>query len=379
MDVEQQFVVMGTIIDKEENGFVMYVEISKATGGEQAEMVTRIESFRGKTLFDATRNGIQKMGAKPYWGHATVFIVSEKVAEEGLAEVLSFLKMHTEIRTDIFILVCKNKDVKKILTFDDPLHEDVSGHLHDLIESYEASSKIRKAPLFIVLQEVASSEMSLMLSIIKMEKAKVEQKDAASDPSSQSSAGKDSGDGLKDIIVCDGSAIFIADRMTGTLDEIETRSALILKKNITKNYVLTVEESKDTPAFSIEVISSKLSINPNAIGTDKLNFEIKLEIKGDLVELISEEDYMTEERKGELEMPMEEQLEKELKALILKSQETGSDICGFAGVTHRKLAEFWKNMNVPWSEIFAKSTFNISVNIDITNSSLSLNPTKVGI
>ena len=51
IDVDTQMVVMGVIVDKDDDEYVMLIEISKAKGGTEAQLITRIESARGETLF----------------------------------------------------------------------------------------------------------------------------------------------------------------------------------------------------------------------------------------------------------------------------------------------------------------------------------------
>lgn len=463
-DVDTQFVVMGVVVDKDEDEYVIYAEVAKAKGGAEAELVTRVESFRGKTLFDATRNGILKIGSKIYWGHTMVYIISEKVANEGLAQVLSLISRQTQIRSDIFIIICDDASVEKIFTFEDMIHPDVSEHLHDLINNHEASAKLRRTPLFKILQELASREVSLMLPVIKMQPSEsaqmdesassgkdvkpgdeemAEQDQSASDQSEkpageqqqektpeesqkpsdkdkeqekpseegekqdsedkkqqktsedeksdgdkkkeeeQDSSGKSESSGAgedqsKEIIITDGSAIFVKDKMVGRLTDSETRSALILKQEIQRNYVLATDASDEAPACAIEVIDSKLSITPNTTSQNTLLFDIELNIEGDLVEILSQVDYITDEKKHVLEESFENMLERELLALIRKAQDAGSDICGFAGITHRNLPSFWKRMPSVWDDVYKQATFTVSVQVDITSSSLSMNPIKVG-
>lgn len=375
-DIDAKFVVMGVVVDKQDDEFILYFEISKAKGGTEAELVTRIETAKGKTIFDATRNAILKIGSKLYWGHTMVFLISEKIAKEGIANVLSMISRQTEIRSDLFIIICDDKSADKIFLFDDPIHEDVSQHLHDLLETYEASGKIRRSPLFVILQDLASPEVSLMLPIITTVPPDTEQKNDSGASKNAQTTGSE-GDNIKDVLLADGSAIFVQDKMVEKLDNTETRSALILKKEIEKNYV-AIEEGDGTPLCAIEVIRSNLKIDPSVTDKDTLHFKIELEIEGDLVELLSEIDYITEEKKGELEEAFNKTLKQELTELIQKAQSAGSDICGFASITHRSQRDFWKNLPSSWETVYQQATFDVWVTVDITSSSLSMNPIKVG-
>lgn len=384
-DIETQFVVMGVTIDKdpETQEFIMLTEVSKAKGGADAELITRIESGEGVTLFDASRNSIMKIGAKLYWGHTMVYIISESVAREGIADVMSMLSRQTQIRSDLLIMICEDDSIDKVFEFDDPIHETTSEHLYDLMQTYEAAGKYRRTPLYVILQELASDEVSLVLPIIKIEEPESEDTGQDNQETKDSSAEGEKDSGAEDkkadtLLLVEGSAIFKADKMVGKLSEIETRSALILKNEVAKNYVLSIEADEKNPACSIEIINSDLKIKPTVAEDEKLAFKIDLDLEGDLVELQSLVDYITDEKKGELESAFETMMEKELADVIKKGQLYESDFFGFAGITHRKEPEFWKSPPYGWIDMYKDAAFDITVTVDITGSSLSQNPVKVG-
>ena len=231
-----------------------------------------------------------------------------------------------------------------------------------------------------ILEELASPDVSLMLPVITMVPGQVPQPpdDNSSGNSSQNGQSGQSGSASEDILVAAGSAAFVGEKEVALLDDIETRSALILKQDITKNYVIAIKKTTTTPACSMEVISSNLDITPSVIEGNKLNFKITLDIDGDLVELLSQANFILEDRKGKLETAFEQNIRQQLIALINKVQSAGSDICGFAGITHRQLTSFWHAMPRSWEKVYPAATFDVTVNVDIISSSLSKNPIKVG-
>lgn len=379
IDVEQQFVVMGMAIDFDPatDEYIIYIEVSKAKGGSEAKLVTRVGSARGITLFDANRNLISKIGSKVYWGHTMVFIVSERVAERGLVNVLEILIRQTQVRSDIYIIVVDNKSIEKIFEFDDPIHDTVSQHLQDLLKFYEASGKYRKSPLFTVLKEIGSDEISLMLPYIKMQETK----------KSDDTSGSTEGEGEKDntskenpqeIIVTDGSIVFNGDKMVGKLDGMETQSALILKDEINNNYSLTISNDKGLPNCSVEVVDSTIKITPTIVDNN-LNIEIKLEIEADIMELHTKVDFIQDEEKNALEIGFENMLIQQLHAVIKKTQEDfASDIFGFAGYTHRREHIFYKNNKDNWDKVYENANIDIKVDVIMQGSALTSQPIKVG-
>jgi len=374
IDVESEFVVMGVIVDKDKqtNEFRITAEIAKSVGGKDSKLVTRVESSNGATIFDAIRNIISKVGAKLYWGHTMVYIISESIANEGILDVMSMLSNQTQMRSDMFIMICEDDSIDKVFDFKDPIHETVSQHLHDLFESFEASGKFRRCPMFKVLQELTSEEICLMLPYIKVVREDSQSQDSDGAASANSEA-------PSDILIVDGSAIFSGDKKIDMFDGTQTKGALLLKGEETANYSLTIAAQDGLPNCSIEDISTDLNITPMLDDGNHLYFQIDIKLDADVVEIQTTENLISDETKGVIENAFQNLLIDQLSDVILKAQNDGTDIFGFAGATHRKLPAFYKSVSSDWSNTFSHAFIEITVAFDITNSSLALKPIKAGL
>jgi len=378
-DVEEQFVVMGIAIDydEKEKEYLLYAEVSRAKGGAEAETITRLESSQGTTLFEANRNLINKIGAKVYWGHAMAYIISERVAEKGISDVVGILSKLTQVRTDIFIIVCDNDSIETIFEFEDPIHENVAQHLADLMKNYESSGKYREAPLFKINQELASDEISLILPCITMEEIEKDDSGKEGESSDKESVEKD--EKPDKIIVTDGSCVFKKDKMVGKLDEEESLDVLIVKKEINKGYSITVKEDMGVANSTIEVINSNVKVNSIIDSKDNLILKIEIEIDADLVEMQSEDEYIKEEVREKIEKGFEKMLEEQIGKTIKKNQkEFKSDIFAFAGYVHRQQKEYWKANSNIWEDIYTDAKVSIKADVKIQSSALTFQPFKVG-
>lgn len=166
--------------------------------------------------------------------------------------------------------------------------------------------------------------------------------------------------------------------MVGTLDETNSRNAFILKKEIIKNYVISIVETEKIPTCTIEIIKSKLKIKP-IIDNDELKMQIDLELTGDIVEIHTIVDFLSEDKLEELEIAFEELIYQELKDVtMIVQKQYCSDIFGFAGIIHRNEPSYWKENSLNWYNLYKEMQININTSVDITNSSLSMSPLKVG-
>ena len=316
------------------------------------------------------------------------FAVSEKVAKMGIADALSLVSRQTQLRSDMFVFVCEDDSVDKFFMFNDPIHESISQHIHDVAKFYEASGKYRDTPLYLILQELESDEVSLMLPIMKAIEVEKRQEDEQAKPVVNQHEAAEAGSSSQEsqeteleteiVLVVEGSYVFRGEKIAGEFSEIDTRCATILKGELEKNYIITHEEKDDIPACSIEVMNSTAKIKTQMDEDGRLIINAEFSLEGDLVEMHSLEDYMNSERIPELEKAFEELIKDQIVAAVKKTQEFESDVLGIAEIFHRSNPKEYRKIKNDWDSVFADAIVKADVKVDITSSSLTFNPIKVG-
>ena len=89
IEIDDMAIIAGVAVDKgEEHRYLVTMEVVKLTGGTEAELLARVISVEGDSMFDAVINVISYIGKKAYWSHAKIVIVSQAIARDGLVKVI---------------------------------------------------------------------------------------------------------------------------------------------------------------------------------------------------------------------------------------------------------------------------------------------------
>jgi len=385
VELDRQFIVLGFVVDydEESNEYIYSVEISEDEG-EGSDLIKRTETSRGVTLLEAKKKMIDEAGVMPYGGHVIVCVISERLAQRGISGVLNTLSASTQMRADINIIICKNDSIGDVFEIDNLLLDSPSLHLENMLDLFKQSSKFPNSPMFRVIKDISSNEISLILPYIEVIESKnideATEEDSTDDQeeSDDEDSSEDSSQESPHLVVkSDGCAIFNGDQMIGKLDGDESQAVMIIRRQVPRHYAITLDEEK-LPKCSMEVVYSDFTIDP-IINNDDVKIQIDLYLEGDIRDIQSETDYINIEKKVEVEEGYEKMISEKIYSTIEKLQKDyNTDIFGFGGFVHRKYPTFWKNNKDNWEEVFTNAEIDISVDVLIQTSGLTIDPIEVG-
>ena len=353
------FVVMGAAVDKnhETGNYIVTIETMTPKGAKETKMITQIISSEGETIFDAIRSAIKKSGRKMYWGHAVLWIISKEVAEEGILPVIDMINRSKEIRPDILVVVSNNAPSSLIFSKMDQINDSVSKHLYDMFIESKSAGKYREVPLWKTVNDMSDQAVSLTLPMIEIDKnVNIFQVGATR------------------------SAVFKGEKMAGEINEIETRSTLILRRELKNRFILAIPAAKKDglPASSLEVTSSTTKIIVN-LYDGKPQINISSTFWGNITELQSSKNYFTEANRFILEKEYADLIKKQMKTVILKAQkELKLDIFGFGKEIRIQKPGLWKGIENNWNDYFENLECSTEVRVKITGSGMEMKPMKVG-
>jgi spore germination protein KC len=105
-------------IDKAEDGIIVTVQLINS-GDIQAKTPTNgpsvtTFSIKASSVMEGLRKITTKSPRKIYLSHLRMLVISESMAEDGIAEVLDFFARDHEVRTDYFVVVAKNTKASNV-------------------------------------------------------------------------------------------------------------------------------------------------------------------------------------------------------------------------------------------------------------------------
>ena len=357
VELEDVSIVTGFAVDKNEKGeYLLTVEIVDVSQEEkEAKINAQLLESSGSTLLDAIRNAFKTTAPVLYWGHAEIIIFSQEVAREGIIDIIDFVHRSPKLRTNIRLLVSREKTAKEILESASITTNIRSFEIREMIELHSKFLKVPDVQMYEFINDLSAEGISPVLAAVRL--IEVEGK-----KTSQLS----------------GTAVFKKDKFIGFLDEEETKFLHFVKENC-KGGIIVVEDGSEEMKTSIDISKSKVKLKPMYTG-NKLIMNIRVRIEGTLDEYRTKNNYYySSDDITALEKKAEEQLAEDIRRAIRKLQEDfNADILGFGSTVKAEMPKLWKKIGNQWDDMFKNIDVNVEILMDIYNSGLLYKKIKVG-
>lgn len=357
-EVEQLTIVAGFAIDKTFDGKYLLtfeiVDLHEAKGEGKVKSVL-VES-EGETLMNAIRNSIGKNFPKLYFGHTTVIIICQEVAQEGVLKVIDFMVRDAEPRLNLNLFVSMDTKAGDILKTKVLTSEIVSEELTNILDEQKNLAKALPIPVYKFIHALVEEGISGIMNSVCIE-VNNEEKVAK---------------------LC-GTAVFKEDKFQGVIDEEETYALSFILDEVKGGIIVVdVGSGPEEEKISLEILKSSTKIEP-VYEDNKLSIKVSIDTKVVIAENGSKKNYTDKEGREELIKLAEEQLKKKIESIIEKIQkEFGADIFGFGNKFYKELPKVWKEKRNEWNEIFKDLEVTIETNIKIEHTSLLSEPIKMG-
>ncbi len=357
-EVTQLTIIAGVAVDKTEEGeYLLTIEaVDLHKAGRESNLKSVLLETRGKSILDAARNSININYPKLYWGHATTVIISQEVAQDGLAEILDFLCRDAEPRLSMDLLISHGKTAKEILDANVLTAEIKSLEIKDILDEEKSLSKVVPIQVYQFINALGGDGISAIAACIDVTEQKGEK-----------------------IIQLWGTALFSEDKLIGFIGQEETQS-LCFVLNEVRGGVLVVElgPKEEDGKMTFEILKSKTEVKPSY--TDgKLSLQVNIETSVALDEVGGQKSFDQERAVEELTKKCEEYLKNQTEGLIKKIQtQYGSDVFGFGRCVFRSLPDVWRKMGKQWGTHFKELEVTVTPIIKFEHSGLLRKPVTVG-
>ncbi|MCM1991422.1 Ger(x)C family spore germination protein [Oceanirhabdus seepicola] len=356
-EVNDVDIVMGAGIDWDnfKNEYIITFELFSSSIGEKGEKTAKLLQHKGKTLFKAIRNIVEKNGKPAYWPHTKVIIIGKDMAEHGIIPLIDYTMRDAEFRPDMKILVSDESTAEDIFLKKNDSKEIISTKLEESLNYQGKVGTYKRVFFWDLTQKMYQEGYESIIPLVY------------NDNTDKSS-----------ITRISGLAVFKKDKLIGTLNNHEAMYYLFIDNDIT-NQAFVVEQEVDDETFNIclEILKSKTKITP--IKKDN-NITIKIDIKTEfsIVEIDGTIDVIKENARKKLERHTEKKIEENIKDLISKVQTNyNSDIFGFGNSIKKDMPYEWEKIGKDWDKNFPNLDVEVNSHVKITKSSLLSKPHKI--
>lgn len=285
-----------------------------------------------------------------YFAHTKAIILSEElVREKGIRPVIDFYERYPEIRLSTWLLIVPKGQLDKILSTDLGLNSDSGRTMEETIDNQSGDSFfiVNNLKDFIeILNRSGSEPYSGGISL------------ATTGTSGGTSGGTGAFNTKFDI---QKTAVFKNEKMVGWLSDEEHRGLSIFLGTAGGGIMMVPFEEK---LISLRIIKIKSMIKPVLEG-EKKKISINVEIESKIVESQLDNNYMDDKIIKKIEKAQNNEVKKEVIAVVDKARELDSDFLGFGSYFNMKYPKYWKKVRNDWYSHFAEVEVNINVNTTV--------------
>lgn len=350
--------VAGFGIDKTDTGYLMTAQVvnpSSVAGNHQDTLPIITIQAEGSTLFEAYRRLSNLTSKVLYLPHLNVIVIDEKIAKDGIRDILDFTLRNVEIRPNITLMVAKDVMAADILSTLSPNESIPINQLNSLGNMcHKCTGRQVSYNLYDAINMVNAKGVELVLNSVELK---------TNNP--------DLGEDVSNILQSDSPtqfevnylAAFRQDQFVGYINSQEAELYNALMNNVSR-YVINTNVG-DEYYITFEGRQTKVDIKPQI---DANKFLVNYEVSGVIMQNQYPIDLTVPENITTMETYIQADLKQQLEDFILKTQtELKSDLIGVGSKIYMKDPKQWKQLQGYWSDIYPNLSFEVAVKVKVSS------------
>ncbi len=338
---------MGIGVDKGESGVLATSQVvyPASKKGEKGNETGNTEPYvnittSGEYISSAIRKSVEMVGEDLYMSHNLLVIFGKEVAQEGLRDYFNYLILNTELRTNMFVLISKEK-ASDIYNASTAFQEIPAIQITKLVESQKKDGAEVCITILDFVSRLASKRQAAIAPMIEIEKA-----------------------GDKETPRLSGTAVFSGDKMVGELTKEETRGYIWIAEDPSGS-IMKIEA--DGAKANIEITASKGRIGAE-IKDDKVKIKIYVSAAGTVTEVQNAENL--DKIIADVEKAFADGIKNEIRACIKKSRNLKADVLGFESAVYRKSPKTWQKLNEKEVDMLSELEVEIIVETQVVSTGI---------
>lgn len=331
----------------------------ESTGVSQTKPVITISSDYSAAM--ATRRTTLSLSKIPEYAHIRSMILGDNLVKNNLPLIVDFLLRNRNISetTNLFI--------------------SVGGRPEDILNLINNSDRILKQLIVVnefqqgVYVPMTINDFTFKLLTPGIEAAipqitiQASNKDIC--PSSQSMTASNSPKNQK--LVLHGTAVFKKDKKVGSLTEYESRGFRWLNSNTKTGGMMLIKSPLDPQAYTaLEVL--RFSSNTRALVKDgRIKMQINIKARLAVNEDTSGVNIITKDALKKMEQAANQEIARQIKSCIRKSQSLNSDVLGWGLLLLQKEPDTWKQVKGDWNTVFPRIEYDVKAETTVIHTYLS--------
>lgn len=359
-ELDKIAITVGCGLEKVDDGYKITVQIADTQKQGNSNSSTSPVRFKNytytdRTIHEAARGILTKLPKKAYTKHMQILVIDEKIANNGINEIIDFWFREVELRNDFYVFVSKDSTPIEVLGVLTQIYPINSVGIRNLIEN---NFKYLGGTVLTTFDDLTSSYISKTKEII-LPTIVVLGKDGNKKDNLESSI-------PESLISLNETAYFRDNKLVGYLDKKQT-IYYNLVKNALKTSIISYECDKDK-FVTFEIIENKTDID---IVKNKPEVNIKVQAKGNLTSIMCEYDISKNDGIKMIEKEGSLEIKKQIDSLFKLSKDNKTDIFSIRDIYYKHNNKYYKNIS-NYNDFFDNLKVNVDVKLNIFEKGNSL-------
>lgn len=363
-ELDKIAITVGCGLEKVDDGYKITVQIADTQKQGNSNSSTSPVRFKNytytdRTIHEAARGILTKLPKKAYTKHMQILVIDEKIANNGINEIIDFWFREVELRNDFYVFVSKDSTPIEVLGVLTQIYPINSVGIRNLIEN---NFKYLGGTVLTTFDDLTSSYISKTKEII-LPTIMVLGKDGNKKDNLESSI-------PESLISLNETAYFRDNKLVGYLDKKQT-IYYNLVKNALKTSIISYECDRDK-FVTFEIIENKTDID---IVKNKPEVNIKVQAKGNLTSIMCEYDISKNDGIKMIEKEGSLEIKKQIDSLFKLSKDNKTDIFSIRDIYYKHNNKYYKNIS-NYNDFFDNLKVNVDVKLNIFEKGNSLQVIK---
>lgn len=312
-------------------------------------------SYTEKTIHEAARSILTKLPKRTYNNHMQVLIIDEKIAKEGIEDIIDIWFREVELRNDFYVFVSKDATPTEVLGVLTQIYPINSVGIKNLLEN---NNKFLGGSIPTTFEEFTNEFVSETKEII-LPVITVIGKEGNKKENLESSI-------PESLLLLEQTAIFKDNKLVDYLNKTETIYYNIIKSDIETTVISY--ECDQNKYVTIELLNTKTDIK---IKKNNPEINLKIKTKGNLTSTMCNYDITKEKGIKEIENETSKEIKKQIENVINISKKNKTDIFYFRDLYYKKNTKYYKKIS-NYDDFYENLKINVEVDLEIIEKGSSL-------
>ena len=353
-------------------------EGGKGGGKEAVEVIT----IQAENLAEARSLLNSVASRKILLSHVRAFIFGEEYARKGMRDFMAVAMRFREFRGTMYVAVVNNGTAEEFIKENKPKLETLpSKYFQNQVSTAANSGYFLPSTIHEFYRRLKTNKGSPFTLLFGLNPQTGKGTDAGEkvkgDKSKDYSAGNMPRTGESNPSELLGTAVFVSDKMVGTLTGQETRMISILQGEFGQGYLVVADPLVPDKSVNVHMRLGRKPKIKCTIEQGQIKISADVLLEGEITNLPSGVNYESGKYSHLVEQQVNQVIEQEMSRTLRKTQDMGSDVVGFGAYAAKQFDTYDEYAKLDFEGLYPKAEITLLIKTFIRRTGLMWQTTPI--